>query len=317
MQGANSAAWSTLSHSCSCPGSRSVVLCADLLSLPLPLPLFQVDNNTVGWYQSAYLGTFFDQGLLEAQYTYQKHIPNSVVVVYDPFQTSKGRLVVKAFRLSEEFMKVYSPVGAAASQLEGKPKFSYEEFNKLGLDSCDIFQQVPIKVHNSHLVHGFLYELREEKYQAKKLVDVDRNWSSNLERLNLNYSNFLEKNLTQLGAAIEGYSMEQGKFQFFLRAQQRQKQQQTDYLKRRQTEADHRAATGKDPLPEEDLSKNSLFRPMSKPNRLETYLLSNQIDYYCDSITSVAEQTFQKLYLVEAMQKKTAAAQQQAEGSAQ
>lgn len=266
-----------------------------------------VDNNTVGWYQSAYLGTFFDQGLLEAQYTYQKHIPNSVVVVYDPFQTSKGRLVLKAYRLSDEFMKIYSPSGAA-SALEGKPKFSYEEFNKLGLDSCEIFQSVPIKVHNSHLVHGFLYELREEKYQARKLVDVDRNWSSNLERLNLNYTSFLEKNLAQLGSAIEGYSMEQGKFQFFLRAQARTKQQQTDFLKRRQQENDARLAAGKDPLPEEDFTKHPLFKGAAKPNRLETYLLSNQIDYYCDSVISVAEQTFQKLYLIEAMQKKTTTA---------
>lgn len=214
-------------------------------------------------------------------------------------------------------MKVYSPSGLAASQLEGKPKFSYEEFNKLGLDSCDIFQSVPIKVHNSHLVHGFLYELREEKYHAKKLVEVDRNWSSNLERLNLNYSNFIEKNLTQLGTSIESYSMEQGKFQFFLRAQQRAKQQQQDYIKRRAIEAEQRAAQGKDPLPEEDLSKNPLFKPMNKPNRLETYLLSNQIDYYCDSITSIAEQTFQKLYLQEAIQKKTSEAQAASAPSAQ
>lgn len=223
--------------------------------------------------------------------------------MYDPFQTSKGRLVLQAFRLSDEFMKVYSPSGSSFAQLDGKVKFSYEEFNKLGLDSCDIFQQVPIKVHNSHLVHGFLYELREEKFHAKSVSEVDRNWSSDLDRLNLNYSNFLEKNLSHLGTAIESYSMEQGKFQFFLRAQQRQKQQQAEYLKRRQAEAEHRAATGKDPLPEED-PKNPLFKPMNKPNRLETYLLSNQIDYYCDSITKVAEQSFQKLYLMEALQKK-------------
>jgi translation initiation factor 3 subunit H len=265
-----------------------------------------VDNNTVGWYQSAYLGTFFDQGLLEAQYTYQKHIPASVVVVYDPFQTTKGRLVLKAYRLSDEFMAVYSPSGAGSALVAegGRPKFSYEEFNKLGLDSCDIFQQVPIKVHNSHLVHGFLYELREEKQSARSLVDVDRHWSANLERVNVNYSAFLEKNLTMLGNTIEQYSQEQGKFQFFLRALARQKQQQADHLKKRQVDNESRAAAGKEPLPEEDLSRNPLFKPLAKPNRLDTYLLSNQIAYYADSIAAVGSQTFQKLYLVDALQKK-------------
>lgn len=275
-----------------------------------------VDNNTVGWYQSAYLGMFFDQGLLEAQFTYQKHIPNSVVVVYDPFQTSKGRLVLKAYRLSDDFMRVFSPAGADAATTAGRPRFSYEELNKLGLESSDIFQQVPIKVHNSHLVHGFLYELREEKMHAASVSDVDRHWSSNLERVNLNYSAFLEKNLTLLGNTIEQYSQEQGKFQFFLRALARQKQQQADHLKKRQVENDARVSAGKDPLPDEDLSRNPLFKPLAKPNRLETYLLSNQIGYYADSITAVSNQSFQKLYLMEALQKKQgAAAAQQAEAS--
>jgi hypothetical protein len=55
---------------------------------------------------------------------------------------------------------------------------------------------------------------------------------------------------------------------------------------------------------------------LAKPNRLETYLLSNQIGYYADSITAVSNQSFQKLYLMEALQKKQgAAAAQQAEAS--
>lgn len=215
-------------------------------------------------------------------------------------------------------MRVFSPSGSGAETLAangGRPRFSYEELNKLGLESSDIFQSVPIKVHNSHLVHGFLYELREEKMGATTLVDVDRNWSSNLERVNLSYSAFLEKNLTLLGASIENYSQEQGKFQFFLRALQRQKQQQADYLKRKAIEAEQRASQGKDALPEEDLSRNPLFKPLSKPNRLETYLLSNQIGYYAESIANVANQSFQKLYLMEALQKKLAAGAAPAAGA--
>lgn len=122
------------------------------LEMMKALRTVNVDNNTVGWYQSAYLGTFFDQGLLDAQFTYQKHIPNSVVIIYDPFQTTRGRLVLKAYRLTDSFMKLYE-----------KGKFTYEMFTKNGLDSTDIFQEVAVKVHNSHLVHGFLYELREQK----------------------------------------------------------------------------------------------------------------------------------------------------------
>ena len=28
-----------------------------------------VDNNTVGWYQSAYMGSFFDSSLIDAQHS--------------------------------------------------------------------------------------------------------------------------------------------------------------------------------------------------------------------------------------------------------
>ena len=275
-----------------------------------------VDNNTVGWYQSAYLGTFFDQGLLEAQYTYQRHIPASVVVVYDPFQTSKGRLVLKAFRLSDEFMRVF---GASTAGSEARPKFSYEEFNKLGLDSSDIFQQVPIKVHNSHLVHGFLYELREEKQNARTLVDVDRHWASNLGRVELPVASFLDKSLNMLGTTIENYSQEQGKFQFFLRALARQKAQQAEYRQKRAAESEARVAAGKEPLyvTEEELARHPLFKPLAKPNRLDTYLLSNQIGYYADVVGQVAGLNFQKLYLVEALHKKQQQQQQAQQDEAQ
>jgi len=265
-----------------------------------------VDNNTVGWYQSAYMGTFFDQGLLDAQYTYQKHIPNSVVVVYDPFQTSKGRLVLKAYRLSDAFMSVYHPSSS---------RFSFDDLNKLGVESNEIFEQIPIKVHNSHLVHGFLYELREEKARAKSRCEVEKQWSSNLDRLTLSSSAFIDKTLTTLGGVIDTYSNEQGRFQYYLRAAARQRAQQADYYKRRASENAARVEAGKDPLPEEDTSKLAIFKPIPKPSRMETYLTSNQMNYYCESLTNVAKQAFQKLYLIEAGQKKTANIQQLAQAA--
>lgn len=90
-----------------------------------------VDNNTVGWYQSAFLGSFINSSIVEAQYTYQKEIPSSVVVVYDPFRTTRGSLALKvpfdflllsfcifptsppshthqAYRLTDAFMEMFS-----------------------------------------------------------------------------------------------------------------------------------------------------------------------------------------------------------------
>lgn len=36
-------------------------------------------------------------------------------------------------------------------------------FSKAELMSGDLLEEIPVKVHNSHLVHAYLYELREDK----------------------------------------------------------------------------------------------------------------------------------------------------------
>ena len=40
-----------------------------------------VDNNTVGWYQSTYLGSFVTHKLIETQYNYQQTFNNKSVVI--------------------------------------------------------------------------------------------------------------------------------------------------------------------------------------------------------------------------------------------
>lgn len=89
------------------------------------LRTINVDNNTVGWYQSSIMGSYLTQvravGLplpwphiacaqynIEAQYTYQKAIPTSVMLVYDPYRTSGGHLQLRAYRLTAAFMKLYA-----------------------------------------------------------------------------------------------------------------------------------------------------------------------------------------------------------------
>lgn len=69
-----------------------------------------VDNNTVGWYQSAFLGSgnFLHKSIIDAQYHFQKEVPSSVVVVHDPFRTTAGSLAIKAYRLTNNFMTMYS-----------------------------------------------------------------------------------------------------------------------------------------------------------------------------------------------------------------
>jgi len=66
-----------------------------------------VDINTVGWYQSTYLGSFVSDSLVETQFSYQENIPQSVCIVYDPLRTAQGQLALRAIRLTNAFMDLY------------------------------------------------------------------------------------------------------------------------------------------------------------------------------------------------------------------
>jgi len=226
-----------------------------------------------------FLGSFLDAGIVETQHSYQQHIPNSVCVVYDPFRTADGYLALKAYRLTEPFMALFE-----------KQTFGCKAFSRESMDSRDIFEEIPIQVHNAHLVHAFLYELREDKAM-----------SCDYDRLNLFSNPYLQKNLEIMANCIDDFALEQNKFQAQQRQAQRLKQQQQQFLVQKKEERSKAESHGQE-LPPEDNSKNPLFQPQPEPSRLETFLISNQIQHYADHLIATATASFNKLYLIEGLQ---------------
>ncbi|KAM3366920.1 hypothetical protein ACQJBY_015918 [Aegilops geniculata] len=178
-----------------------------------------VDNNTVGWYQSCLLGSFQTVELIETFMNYQ------------------------------------------------------------------------IKVSNSALVSAFMKELEPESPVSQ--CDFDR--------LKLSTAPFMERNLEFMIGCMDGLSSEQNKFQYYYRNLGRQQSQQQAWLQKRRQENMSRKAAGEEPLPEEDPS-NPIFKPLPEPSRLEGYLVTNQISSYCNHINGVAGQSFNRLYLMKALQ---------------
>ena len=66
-----------------------------------------VDNNTVGWYQSTYFSSFIEESCIETQFNYQQHIKTAVLLVYDPARTRATGMPLRAFRLTDHFMALY------------------------------------------------------------------------------------------------------------------------------------------------------------------------------------------------------------------
>jgi len=220
-----------------------------------------VDNNTVGWYQSTYLSSFLTESMIETQFNYQLNIKKCVVVIYDPLSTSQGSLSLRAFRLTDAFMNLYK-----------NASFTQESLTKSGLSFNDIFEKLPIKIHNSHLVNGLLMELEENNVAP---CDFDR--------LDLSTNPFLEKNLEFLIECIDDLSAEQNKYQYYQKNLQR-------------------LANQKKKLEEDEDAQISNIKQPQAPSRLESLLITNQINNYCKLINQFTSNSFSKLFLVSGLQ---------------
>ncbi|GAB2237398.1 hypothetical protein Droror1_Dr00015300 [Drosera rotundifolia] len=238
-----------------------------------------VDNNTVGWYQSTLLGSYQTVELIETFMNYQENIKRCVCIIYDPSKSNQGVLALKALKLSDSFMELYR-----------SNNFTGEKLREKNLTWVDIFEEIPIKVSNSPLISAFLTELEADTPLAQ----------GDLDRLQLSTKPYMERNLEFLMECMDDVSQEQQKFQYHYRNVARQQTQQQAWLQKRRAENTARKAAGEEPLPEEDPS-NPIFKPIAEPSRLETFLLTNQISNYCNQINGVAGLSFNRLYLMKAL----------------
>ncbi|KAJ6401258.1 hypothetical protein OIU84_016633 [Salix udensis] len=171
-----------------------------------------VDNNTVGWYQSMLFGCFQTVELIETFMNYQENIKRCVCIIYDPSRANQGVLALKALKLSDSFMDLYR-----------SNNFTGEKLREKNLSWVDIFEEIPIKVSNSALISAFMTELEDDTPVTQ--CDYDR--------LQLSTSPYLERNVEFLIECMDDLSIEQQKFQYYYRNLSRQQAQQQAWLQKR------------------------------------------------------------------------------------
>jgi translation initiation factor 3 subunit H len=231
-----------------------------------------VDCNIIGWYQSTSMGSFMTETLVDTQYIYQSEIPKSVVIIYDPLQTSVGKGAFKAFRLTKEFV-----------EKEKKSRAGKEDVLATPSKTQGIFEEVPLRIVNSVLVDAFLLD-QERRRKAVKF-----------EALDLENQPFMEKNLTFLLDSLEYLGSEQQKLQYYERMAVRQAQQQKSVVEKRRQENMARRERGEDLLAEAD---GPAIKRIATHGSVETMLISSQIQTYCNQIHDVAGDSFSKVFLV-------------------
>jgi len=154
--------------------------------------------------------------------------------------------------------------------LYGEQSSTQESLCKASQSFNHIFEEIPIRINNPHLVEAFLLSYQDDESLFDKGRDFDR--------LDLATNPFLETNLEFLIDSVDQLAGEQNDFQRYLYRQSNQKK---------------KAGEGAD-------EASGLKEPNLKGMLLNLY----QISVYCDEVCSFSGQSFDKHYLLEALQKK-------------
>ncbi|KAB8238817.1 eukaryotic translation initiation factor 3 subunit H [Aspergillus alliaceus] len=257
-----------------------------------------VDANNVGWYTSANMGNFVNMNVIENQFFYQKEMnERTVALVHDVSRSAQGSLSLRAFRLSSKFMAAFK-----------ENKFTSEELQKSNLRHQDIFVELPVEIHNSHLITTFIHQLQCPSQSAptdlppslaaleKSPFVKDNVLAPNFDNLSLSIDPFLEKNCDLLLDSIETHHTETNNFQYYQRSLAREQTKITAWQAKRKAENASRAALKQPLLPEDEWQR--LFKLPQEPSRLETMLNTRQVEQYSRQVDSFVSATTGKMFAV-------------------
>lgn len=231
-----------------------------------------VDNNCVGWYKSIYSGSFCQTSLVDTQFSYQENLSeNSVVILYDPVQSLRGNsTVVKAYRLSDEFVATYRTSKSAGF-----------------VPPSDLLVELPLKIRNPGLITAFLYDVKRTK---NELVSTPR------------YPEIgepLERYLEHMCSWVDELLEENTKFQYYLRSSVDQRSKATDSSQQQQQQSQQRwgAAAGGKRGDEENDPAAATWKTATPPTRLDSLLITNQINEYANNIQTHSKASLSKLFI--------------------
>lgn len=154
------------------------------------------DSNTVGWYQTTHLGSFFVAEVIETQFEFQTEIARSILVVYDSLQSAIGKPAFKALQLTPTFMKAY-----AESSKAGRAAMA--EF-----PSKDMFKEIPVVISSPALTEAFLVDWAiADPFSTTSQIGI----------LDMENHAFLDKNVKLLIDSLGGLAEEQNRLIVFER----------------------------------------------------------------------------------------------------
>lgn len=169
----------------------------------------------------------------------------------------------------------------------------------------DILVELPIIIHNSHLLTTFLHQLpvappKKDLEFPSSLAELNSQVDDlplypNLE-MDLSIDPFLEKQCDLLLDSIESHYTELNNFQYFQRQLAREQTKVTAWKAKRLAENALRAANKQEPLPEDEWQR--LFKLPTEPSRLEGMLNARQVEQYSRQVDGFTASITSKMFAV-------------------
>lgn len=170
----------------------------------------------------------------------------------------------------------------------------------------DILAELPINVHNSHLLTSFLHQIptppaEEEIEQPNSVSDLKRDAVKpplypSIDSLDLSIDPFLEKTCDLLLESIESHYTDLNNFQFFQRQVTREQAKISQWQAKRKAENAQRAVAKQPPLPEDEWQR--LFKMPQEPSRLEGMLNAKQVEQYSKQVDGFTSNVTTKMFAV-------------------
>ena len=177
---------------------------------------------------------------------------------------------------------------------------------KSNLRYQDILLELPLQIHNSHLLTSFLHSLPNpvptQEAQASQpptlasLSQTPNPLSPNFNSLNLSIDPFLTQTTDLLLDSIETHHTELNNHQYYQRQLAREQAKITAWQQKRKSENTSRALAKQSPLPEDEWQR--LFKLPQEPGRLETLLNSRQVEQYARQVDGFAAGVSGKMFAV-------------------
>ena len=230
-----------------------------------------IDNNCIGWYQSMYMGTVCTSDIVNYQYSYQSSeetSENSIVIMYDPLQSQRGNLMLKAYRLSKEYMELKK-----------------NDLNKFIKPSA-IMEELPMTIRCQGPSAAFL----------RCLADFyEEDIGCEFDALKMEESEMLvERHVELMGAWVDGIVSEQQRFHQHVRVNGKARQENMRLMSER---IKYARDNDEDPLTVR-VENVAGLKDIEVSNRTDHLLMVAQLDNYCKQLNENIATTIHKLHLI-------------------